>query len=121
MSYSRWGSPGRWYCFWSAKTESKKRDDQLFEICEIGRGHLFSYGEMKKDLDKVLQEVKDNYALQTTCSMFKEVPEGGTLVDATYEETVIEPAPVSNNELKELKTYMIRFIDDVEEDTDLDD
>ncbi len=121
MSYSRWGSPGRWYCFWSARSKSEKREDQLFEICEIGRGHLFSYAEIKKDINNILDQVEKSYKEPTIASLLKEVPGGATLANAVYEETVIEPDPVSEKELSELKRYLLQFVEDVDEDEDLND
>jgi hypothetical protein len=54
MSYSRWGSNSHWYTFWYASGRFD-RDDQMFEICAV---KAFTYGELKKDINDCLKQVK---------------------------------------------------------------
>ncbi|MFW6130507.1 MAG: hypothetical protein ACOC56_04915 [Atribacterota bacterium] len=92
MSYSRW-SNSRWYTYWEI-SDSIHRDNQSFNIdCCMH----FSYSELKDNIDKCLEEVK-NY----------------------IEERDLEGDSVPTDlELEELGIYMKRFMKDVENDEDL--
>ncbi len=85
MSYSRWGSGSRWYTYWCI-SYSFERDKQLFDICGI---KIFTYGELKKDIERCLKEAKEI---------------------SNKEET----RPVTGKELNELRGYMMEFISDIE-------
>jgi hypothetical protein len=95
MSYSRW-SYSIWYTFWSASSEStefrlptkKLKYNQVFEICDCP-SYSITYGDlMTKDLNTILQEVKEVY----------------------------KDKDLTEDELFELSDYLIRFIDDVNYD-----
>jgi len=79
MSCSRW-SNSLWYTFYAC-SYSVEKDEQLFEICSL---KVFSYKELKGDIDKCIKVVREKM----------------------NEATEIE--------LQELKGYMNEFIDDVE-------
>lgn len=87
MSYSRWTN-STWYTYW-ASSDSKKRDDQIFEICIDGR---FTYNQLKSDIKGCLQIIANN------------------------PEAKVKPDQL---ELDELEIYMKRFIRDVEADQEL--
>ncbi len=104
MSYSRW-STGYWYCFYSANSGDTK-DTQLFEVCDIGHPMVFSYKELKEDIDNCLEQVREEHNTARTI----------TFGDGTLE---IEPINIEQTYLDELKIYMNRFITDVEADKEL--
>jgi hypothetical protein len=105
MSYSRW-SNGYWYCFYSPSSGDTK-DTQLFEICDIGHPMIFSYKELTEDIDGCLEKVKEEHNTAKTI----------TFGDGTLD---IEPIKIEQTYLDELKIYMKRFIQDVENDMELD-
>lgn len=84
MSYSRW-SNSTWYTYWHCNN-TWNMDEQLFDVCSV---ELFSYKDLKDDLDGCLATVK------------KKVPK------ATKEE------------MEELRRYMEVFMFDVESDVDI--
>jgi len=101
MSYSRWGS-SRWYTYWTVycrecnKCECNIRDHQSFEIdCCLD----FTYRELKDDIDACIEKVK----------MFK--------VDRDIFAFNYEC--ISEADILELKSYMLRFIEDVEDSEEL--
>jgi hypothetical protein len=85
MAYSRW-TTSVWYTYYCV-TYSDKRDDQIFDICSI---KSFTYGELKKDINGCLTEIK------------KLCPEA------------------TDKEIDELEGYMKRFVDDIKTDLSLD-
>lgn len=88
MSYSRW-SNSAWYTFWGS-TKSNKRNEQQFEICTLA---VFTYEELKNDLEKCIDKVKELTA----------------------------HAPHTAWEYDELRGYMKNFIEDVQSDESLED
>jgi hypothetical protein len=123
MSYSRW-SNSRWYTFYTAFS-GKTKDTQAFEIMiDFARTRIFSYLELKSDIDKCLNEI------QTLCSepaeysspeeiLGESTPTEGipNLFDKfIYVNMVSEPDPATVQEMEELKVYMENFIADVEWD-----
>lgn len=114
MSYSRW-LHSRWYTMWSAKTESKKRDDQIFEIVDFGHGMMFTYKQLKDDLIGVLEEVVEHYDRPTPIKKLKNVVNG----EPVFAEGKAEAQPVTEADILELKSYMLRFIEEVENDKDI--
>ena len=88
MSYSRWIS-SKFYTFWASE-DSKKRTDQVFEICGIC---ICTYGMMKEfGLDRCIDLVKGS------------IPELLIYDQADFEE---------------LKVCMKKFMKDVEDDVNL--
>jgi hypothetical protein len=107
MSYSRW-SYSTWYTFWSSLEEEtvcefkfptkKLKYVQTFEICDFP-SYYITYGElMENGLFKTLDDVKKYY--HQNHSKFTDHP---------YVKNPTE------DELAELGTYLLRFIEDVDE------
>ena len=115
MSYSRW-THSRWYTMWSAKTESKKRDNQIFEILDFGHGMMFTYKQLKDDLDSVLEEVVEHYDKPMPTKMLEDVVNGEPIFGKSEEKA----QPTTEADMLELKAYMLRFIEDVEKDEELE-
>lgn len=114
MSYSRWLT-SRWYTFWSAKgPDSDKKNDQIFEICELGPALSFTYAQLTSDIDKCLEQVKDHYSKERKGKILTDYNDG----DPIYKDTVFGPNIVSKDELEELRAYMLAFMEDVKEDKD---
>jgi len=88
MSYSRW-SHSRWYTYWSCRGGNTK-ETQMFSIC--GDNLDFTYKELKEDLEGCLAKVSQIQKMATTGK---------------------KP---SIKLLEELKGYMLKFIEDVEEE-----
>lgn len=87
MSYSRWGSRGSgyWYTYWCCQIGEieETRDNAIFEVCLVCS---FTAKEMREDIDKCLQIVKEK-----------------------------EPK-ASLEQLTELHVYMDEFIEDVDQE-----
>ena len=91
MSYSRW-SNSIWYTFWSCNgPDTDLKDDQTFEICDFGASSLFTYKQLKENIEQCLDE-----AIETA--------------------TKNNEKEISKNDRDELKVYMNRFIEDIEEE-----
>ncbi len=104
MSYSRW-SNGYWYCFYSSNS-GDTRDTQLFEICDIGHPMVFSYKELTDDIDGCLEKVREEFNTEKTIEFG----------DGSFD---IEAIKIEQTYLDELKIYFNRFIQDVENNTEL--
>ncbi len=97
MAYSRWTN-SVWYTFGTSKDgcgRPQKRSDWYFKIfCDsletIGG---FSYDELKNDIDKCIQAVKNDV------------------------NPNIKPS-ITEKEIAELKTYMLEFVEEIEKDED---
>jgi len=111
MSFSRW-SNSRWYTFW-ASTSSNKRDEQVFEICGTCS---FTYKELKEELDKCLFTV---YHKEQEVYPFVD-DDGPGYLDYTATPTIREDLAPSDDEMNELKSYIQRFIDRIQSDTELE-
>ena len=85
MSYSRWGKNSHWYTYWHAGG-GYDRDDQYFDVCGV---KVFTYGELKGDIEACLSVIKD-----------------------------IDPS-ATNEEIMELMGYMKEFMADVESSQDI--
>ena len=87
MAYSRWGGKGSgyWYTYWRY-IENTNKQKEIFEIsCLIS----FTYKELKEDIEKCL--------------------------DIVYDKDLIKKDFfTSKNLLNELKIYMVKFLNDVE-------
>ena len=120
MSYSRWGS-SRFYTMWACtkETETGKKADQVFEIMELGNGITITYGEMIKDLDAVLEKVKEHYSQEHKASLLKEIHDGD-FSKAIYEETTVKAYPLTEADELELRSYMLRFMEDVKNDKEFE-
>jgi len=105
-----------WAC--TKETETGKKADQVFEIMELGNGISITYGEMIKDFDAVLKKVKDHYSQEHKASLLKEVPDGDWK-NAIYEEDTIKADPLTEADESELRSYMLRFMEDVKNDNEL--
>lgn len=121
MSYSRW-SNSRWYTFHTAFSGNTK-ESQAFEIMiDFARTRIFSYAELKSDIDKCLSEI------QTLCSEPVEYSSPEEILDESnstvgilgskfiYVTKISPPDPATVQEMEELGFYMENFITDVEWD-----
>jgi hypothetical protein len=121
MSYSRF-STSTWYTFHTSLSPDCKyklptqnlKNSQLFEICDFPSYHI-SYEDITKlGIDTVINQVKDFYSQEHKGQIFKERdPETNTFI---YEDTTYPPKNPTEQELEELKTYILRFKEDVDND-----
>jgi len=88
MSYSRWEPDSRWYTYWHT-SKSYVRDTQLFDVCGVCGVKLFTYQDLKDNLDKCLSLIQE-----------------------------LDPK-ASEEQLQKLKIYMKKFLYDVETDPDI--
>jgi hypothetical protein len=123
MSYSRW-SNSRWYTFYTAFS-GKTRDTQAFEIMiDFARTRIFSYSELKSDIDKCLDEIQTLCSEPAEYSSPEQILEESGLNEAIpnlfdkliYVDKISPPDPATVQEMEELKVYMQNFIADVEFD-----
>jgi len=121
MSYSRW-STSTWYTFYTAFSPECKyklptqslKNAQLFEICDFPTYHISYEDITERGIDEVIKNVKHFYSQEHQGSIFKEVDhETNTFI---YEDTTYPPKNPTEEELEELKTYILRFKDDVDND-----
>lgn len=107
MSYSRW-SNSTWYTFWTSHSEDMQfkiptqrlKNNQIFEICDMVSYHV-SYEELDElGVDIVIEQVQKFYSKSYDLSWFKN--------QETFKKDVTQ------EDLEELKTYLIRFMDDVD-------
>ena len=119
MSYSRWTS-SIWYTFWSSSSPNDIfKKDQIFEICDYD-GLEFTYQELKEDLEGCLEQVKLHYSLETEVLLNEQL-----FVNRQGELTLFEkkinkkPIKLKDNQVEELREYMLEFIKDVENDDSL--
>jgi len=127
MSYSRW-SNSRWYTFHTAFS-GKTKESQAFEIMmDFARSRIFTYAELKSDIDKCLREVGDLCGDSVECDMPEEISVNESLdfgdtsplkYKLVYKKEMLPPDPVTVEELDELRVYMENFITDVEFDYSL--
>ena len=113
MSYSRFGT-SIWYTFRTASSPKGlfKKKDQLFEICD-SHSYYVSYREIVEDLDKVLREVKQFYSEDRPGVIFDGVdPESNEL---RYVDWVYPAKNPTDEEMEELKGYMLEFVQDVDQ------
>jgi hypothetical protein len=85
MSYSRW-SNSYWYTLWVCSDGFEIKEKERFDVCGI---HMFSYKELKTDLDQCIIKV----------------------VDFCKERCEVQP---TQEQINELKGYMRSFIKDVD-------
>lgn len=90
VSYSRWGEDSPWYVYYMV-SNTWARDKQLLDICGT---KTFNYRELKDDIEECLDLVR------ILCTSDWKVP-------------------VTEEQLFELKGYMLTFINDVESDIDI--
>lgn len=88
MSYSRWGS-SFWYTYWCS-TGAKYQEDEILEICSV---MSFTFEELK-NIKKCVNQIE----------LFYNVKGVGT------EDKGTKP---TKEEIKELKGYMLDFVEDV--------
>lgn len=116
MSYSRW-SNSTWYTFWTAFSErteyklptQKLKESQFFEICDTPILH-FSYKEIVEDIDAVLAKVKETYSKPYEGNMLVNIIDG----KAIYEPTTFPAKNPTEDELHELKLYLLEFKADID-------
>jgi len=100
MSYSRWGANSVWYTFWCA-SDSKKRDDQLFDVCGV---KTFTYAMLNESIDNCIESIKETVKQNNNKKNSKKL----NLCGSGY----------TDKEYEELKGYMREFINDVREQYD---
>ncbi len=113
MSYSRWGN-STWYTFWTSSSPDGffRKKEQIFEICDIP-SYLVTYREIVEDVDGVIARVKEAYSKPHEGSIFSgRNEETGKL---EFEPCTWEAKNPSDEELEELKGYMLKFVEDVDE------
>jgi hypothetical protein len=113
MAYSRF-SNSVWYTFWTATSPRGifKKKDQLFEICDA-HSYYVTYREIVKDIDQVLSDVKKFYSEDRPGKIFDHVDaETNKFV---YVDWVYPAKNPTNEELEELRGYMLAFVQDVDE------
>jgi hypothetical protein len=118
MSYSRW-SNSIWYTFWTAfgatPTEyslpsRKLKESQVFEICDFP-SYFITYKDAKDNLDEILKDIKEYYSKDHPGKMFKDMVDGVPV----YEDVVWPAKNPTDEEMEELRGYILQFIDDVDE------
>tara|TARA_Y100000310_G_scaffold335889_1_gene419043 strand:+ start:2402 stop:2818 length:417 start_codon:yes stop_codon:yes gene_type:complete len=115
MAYSRWAN-SFWYTFWSF-SESNKKEDQTFEICDFGHSMTFKYSELIKDIDECLEKVKDYFAEDVKGQLLDNIRKddaGKTSLE--YKEHTFIGFELEERYLEELRGYMTRFVGDVNEE-----
>jgi len=124
MAYSRW-SNSIWYTFWTSncseecdyKLPTKKlKNNQYFEICDFGRILYFSYKEINENVDSCIEKVVDKYSQEIEGQIWSGFNDDGS---STYKDVIYEPKTFSQEELDELKGYMLEFKKDVDDSFNL--
>lgn len=110
MSYSRW-SNSTWYTFWSATSPKgfNKKPEQIFEICDLPSYNV-TYKQIKDDVDKTISNIKEFYSKEHEGEIFDGIKDGTFI----YKPTIWPPKNPSDEELQELKEYMLQFTKDVD-------
>jgi len=113
MSYSRW-SNSRWYTYWDANSPRQpwSKQDQVFTICDLS-GFSTTYRDIRSDVDQVLKTVELHFSQEHTGSIWSGIDSETN--QPYYEDTVWPANPPTEAQLEELKDYMLRFVDDVDE------
>ena len=118
MSYSRW-STSVWYTFWTSFSEEmnfklptkRLKNNQVFEICDFNPYYV-RYEELTRlGKDKIVQLVKEHYLKDYESTMFDGFDEDKKPI---YTKHVIEGKEYTEDQLNELKGYLNKFIEDVE-------
>jgi hypothetical protein len=107
MAYSRWGN-SFWYTYWASSDNKHDKHEQLFEICDPVGNLQFNYLEIKQDIDKCLESVRDFY---------KKEKEVEYIIPNDHSKSAkVKAKSYSLNEetLEELRSYMLRFLEDVD-------
>jgi len=89
---------------------SKKQ--QVFEICDIPESLTFSYQDITEDIDLVLAMVKQHYSQPQQATMLSWGENEAN--NPIYHVQEISAQPVSDQELEELRGYMLEFVRDVD-------
>jgi hypothetical protein len=113
MSYSRFGT-SIWYTFWTSKSPDGffSKGEQLFEICD-SHSYYVSYKEVVEDIDRVLSDVKLFYSEDRPGKIFDHVDSETNAL--TYIDWVYPAKNPTDEEMEELKGYMLTFVQDVDE------
>jgi hypothetical protein len=111
MSYSRF-SNSVWYTFWTSGSPKgiNKKKEQIFEICDFPSYNV-TYQQIVDDVDKVIYEVNEFYSKEHNGQIFDGIEDG----KFKYVPHVWGPKNPSDEELQELKEYMLEFAKDVDE------
>ena len=87
-----------------------KKQEQVFEICDFP-SYYVTYKQIKDDIDKVILDVNEFYSKEHSGQIFDRIDENGKFI---YEPHVWEPKNPSEDELNELKEYMLQFVEGVD-------
>jgi hypothetical protein len=118
MSYSRW-SNSIWYTYWSSSCSEdcefklptqRLKNNQCFEICDFG-GINFFYKDINEDIDKCISMVVQNYSEEKETGIFSGFDKNKM---AIYKKTILPIRTFSDEELGELKGYMLEFKEDMD-------
>jgi hypothetical protein len=112
MSYSRWGN-STWYTFWTGSSPDGffRKKEQAFEICDVP-SYTVTYQEIVEDVDGVIARVKEFYSKPHEGSIFSgRNEETGKL---EFEPCTWEAKDPSDEELEELKGYMLEFVENID-------
>lgn len=122
MSYSRW-SNSRWYTFHTAFSGDTKESQSFEVMIDFARSRIFTYLELKSDIDRCLSEICDLCSNPIEYRSPREIlteefrnSETTIFDNMTYVTEISDPDPASRDELNELRVYMENFISDVEWD-----
>jgi hypothetical protein len=119
MSYSRW-SNSIWYTYWTSsysedcefKLPTKRlKDNQFFEICDFGGRLVFSYKEISEDVNSCLLKVVEHHSKEKEHELFSGFDENKIPI---YTKTIIKSQTFTDDELNELKGYMLEFKNDID-------
>ena len=119
MAYSRF-SNSIWYTFWcDHPTESNKREDQLFEICDFPSMY-FTFKQLSDNLNGCIDSVKEFYSKEHEGKFLTDfvMREDGSS-EPVYTDTIYEAKNPTQEQLDELRRYMQTFIKDVLTDPEL--
>ena len=91
MSYSRWGS-SFWYTYWWSNTDVNCQEDEILEVCSV---MSFTFEELK-NIKKCVNQIELYYNVKGV-------------------ETQDKGTKPTKEEIKELKGYMLEFVEDVKD------
>ncbi len=116
MAYSRWTN-SIWYSFWVYSEKKYKfpteelKNNELFEICDFP-SYYVNYGTIKhKGMEQILKEIKEFYSKEHKGQIF----DGYSNNTFNYKETTFNPKNPTDEEIEELRGYLNKFVNDVDE------
>jgi hypothetical protein len=112
MTYSRWINSA-WYTYWLADEATKDlgKEDQILCTQELGRDLRFTYRELKEDIGKCLDKVREDLSKDIEGKIYDGVEEATGAI--MYKACTFKGKAVTDEEIRELKEYMLKFLEDV--------